>query len=94
MERYFDAHLYFVNWGTHRLMLRMPKSRVDTKAPKQYFVGAHAARLASVGEYVVLDFNSDTEEPEYDGQIPGSLIALSPLRVELMRGDLRPAYLA
>ena len=32
--------------------------------------------------------------PRYDGQIPGSLVALSPLRNELMRGDLRPAYLA
>src|SRR3954451_15494739 len=35
MERYFDAHLYFANWGTHRLMLRMPKARVDLKALNQ-----------------------------------------------------------
>jgi hypothetical protein len=94
MERYFDAHLYFANWGTHRLMLRMPQSRVDTKTLRLYFAGAQVARLANVGDYVVLGFNSDTEEPEYDGQIPGSLVALSPLRNELMRGDLRPAYLA
>ena len=24
MARYYDAHLYFANWGTHRLMLRLP----------------------------------------------------------------------
>jgi hypothetical protein len=94
VERYFDAHLYFANWGTHRLMLRMPKSRVDLKVIEQYFVGRHAARLAIVGDYVVLDFVSDTEEAEYDEQRQGSLAALSPLRVELMRGDLRLAYLA
>ena len=29
MERYFDAHLYFTNWGKHRLMLRIPTARVD-----------------------------------------------------------------
>jgi len=29
MERYFDAHVYFANWGTHRLMLRTPKARTD-----------------------------------------------------------------
>jgi hypothetical protein len=94
MERYFDAHLYFANWGTHRLMLRIPKARVDLRALKPYFVGGHAARLASVGDHVLLDLGSDTEEPEYDEQSQGSLAALSPLRAELMRGDLRPAYLA
>ena len=94
MERYFDAHLYFANWGTHRLMLRIPKARVDLKVLKPYFVGRHAARLTSTGEYVLLDLGSDTEEPEYDEQSQGSLAALSPLRAELMRGDLRPAYLA
>jgi hypothetical protein len=94
MERFFDAHLYFANWGTHRLMLRMPKARVDLKALKSYFVGGHAASLVRTGEHVLLDLGSDTEEPEYDGQSEGSLGALSPLRAELMRGDLRPAYLA
>lgn len=24
VQRYFDAHLYVTNWGTHRLMLRLP----------------------------------------------------------------------
>ncbi len=94
MERYFDAHLYFANWGTHRLMLRVPNARVDLKALKPYFVGRHATRLASVGDHVLLDLGSDTEEPEYDEESQGSLAALSPLRAELMRGDLRPAYLA
>jgi hypothetical protein len=94
MERYFDAHLYFANWGTHRLMLRIPKARVDMEALTPYFVGRHAARLTSTGEHVLLDLGSDTEEPEYEEQSQGSLAALSPLRAEIMRGDLRPAYLA
>ena len=25
MEKYFDAHVYVANWGTHRLMLRVPR---------------------------------------------------------------------
>ena len=94
MERYFDAHLYFANWGTHRLTLRLPKARVDLKALKAYFVGGHAARLTSTGEQVLLDLGSDTEEPEYDERSQGSLAALTPLRAELLRGDLRAAYLA
>jgi hypothetical protein len=34
MERYFDAHLYFANWGTRRLMLRLPKSPSPTMRAK------------------------------------------------------------
>ena len=94
IERYFDAHLYFTNWGARRLMLRMPKVRVDMKAMKPYFVGGHATRITSTGEQVVLDLRSETEDAEYDPQSQGSLAALSPLRAELMHGDLRPAYLA
>ncbi len=94
MERYFDAHLYFANWGTHRLMLRLPKARVDLKALKPYFDGGNAARCTVAGDRVMLDLVSDTEEPEYEEESQRSLAALSPLRAELMRGDLRPAYLA
>ena len=94
MERYFDAHMYFANWGTRRLMLRIPTSRVDQKALEPYFVGKQAARLTRTGQHVLLDLGSDTEAPEYDDQHQRSLAALSPLRAELMQGDLRPAYLA
>jgi hypothetical protein len=31
MERYFDAFLYLANWGTHRLMLRVPRRLLDQK---------------------------------------------------------------
>ncbi|WP_233582450.1 hypothetical protein [Corallococcus sp. CA053C] len=94
LARYFDAHLYFANWGTHRLMLRLPRARVDVKALKGYFTGRHAARLTLASEHVVLDFSSQDEEPEDDEEREGSLAALSPLRAELLRGDLRSAYLA
>jgi len=36
MFQYFDAFLYFANWGTRRLMFRMPAELVDAKAAKQY----------------------------------------------------------
>jgi hypothetical protein len=94
IERYFDAHVYSANWGARRLMLRLPKGRVDVKAMKPYFAGGHAARFISNGEHVVLALTSDTEEPESDDESQGSLAVLSPVRAELMQGDLRPAYLA
>jgi hypothetical protein len=29
MERYFDAFLYFANWGSRRFMLRLPTKLLD-----------------------------------------------------------------
>jgi hypothetical protein len=93
MERYFDAHLYFANWGTHRLMLRFPLARVDAKGLRAYFGGGAAtARIA--GEYLILDLHTEDEEPDDDEDGEASVAALAPLRAELMRGDLRVAYLA
>ena len=94
MERYFDAHLYFANWGTHRLMLRIPKARVDLTLLREYFAGGQEKRLTIAGEHVVVDLVSDTEDYEYDEENRGTLAALSPLRAELVGGDLRSVYLA
>lgn len=93
MERYFDAHLYFANWGTHRLMLRVPRARIDTKALAAYF-GTNAAGMRIAGDSVILDLVSQDEERDYDDESEGSLAALAPLRADLIRGDLRVAYLA
>lgn len=51
MERYFDAHLYFSNWGTRRLMLRLPKARIDLKVLKPYSAGTPRASRASTSTY-------------------------------------------
>lgn len=93
LARYFDAHMYFANWGTHRLMLRVPATRVDPEGLRRYFVGPTASAKV-VGEHVVLDLQSEDEEPDGFEQSPGSLAALAPIRGDLMRGDLRVAYLA
>lgn len=29
VERWFDLHLYLANWGTRRLMIRLPKRFLD-----------------------------------------------------------------
>jgi hypothetical protein len=44
-------------------MFRLPAARVDDKQLRLYFPGA-AARMTKVGEHVVLDLLSETEEPE------------------------------
>ena len=95
LERYFDAHLYFSNGGIRRLMLRVPRARIDTKALNVFFAGRPRSVCSRLrGEFVLIDLRSDTEEPEDDERPRGSLAALSSLRTELLHGDFRVAYLA
>jgi hypothetical protein len=94
LARYFDLHLYVANWGTRRLMFRLPVTAVDLEALRAYAPGGPVT-LATTGEHAVLDLWSEVEEPEDDWFEAGHLAAsLTPLRSELLRGDRRVAYLA
>ena len=53
MERYYDAHLYVSNWGTHQVMLRLPCAFLSLPAAGQYCTDPHVAAWA-YGEHLVL----------------------------------------
>jgi hypothetical protein len=93
MERYFDAHLYLANWGTHRVALRLPRRLLDPDTAAAYCVGESAHSWAT-GEHVILDLNSEDDDGdwEYDGE--GHLASIVPVRAELAAGDTRLLYLA
>ena len=91
MERYFDAFLYYANWGTHWLMLRLPRKAADVKAMDQYCAGDSLA-LRTTRNHVILDFRAESEGADWD-EIQASLSSLIPLRDDLLAGDLRSLYL-
>jgi len=94
LARYFDVHVYFANWGTRRLMFRFPIAAVDVEALRAYLPGGPAT-LTTTGEHVVVNLCSEVDDPEEEWWEAGHLAAsLTPLRAELLRGDLRAAYLA
>jgi hypothetical protein len=91
MEKYFDAFLYYANWGSHWLMLRLPREVVDVKAAEQYDSG-ESLSVDAKGKHVLLEFHSEDESGDWDEDCP-SLARLVPLRADLMGGDLRGLYL-
>ena len=91
MERYFDAFLYYANWGTHILKLRLPSSLLDAKTANEYCSGESVFVQENAGK-VVLSFISDDEEPAFD-EDELNLSSLISVRAELARGDLRALYL-
>jgi hypothetical protein len=94
MERYFDAFLYFANWGTREVMLRMPRRMLDPETARRY-CAEEFVRAEQGSGHVILAFRSDEEDgDDHDEDGSGRLAALIPLRGELAAGDYRVLYLA
>ncbi|MGH8906742.1 MAG: hypothetical protein ACRD0K_09545 [Egibacteraceae bacterium] len=93
MERYFDAFLYLANWGTRRLMIRLPARLLDLETAERYCVGD--AATAWVGnDHLILDLCSEDESGDWEDGGEGWLASIIPARAELGGGDLRVLYLA
>ncbi|MFL5243350.1 MAG: hypothetical protein ACJ8FY_14690 [Gemmataceae bacterium] len=92
MEKYFDAFVYVANWGTHRLMLRVPASLLEMKAAKAY-TSDQSLKLHAKNDHVIIEFTSNLEEGGSWEEGEGYLDTLLPVRAELMAGDWRSLYL-
>jgi hypothetical protein len=95
VERYFDAHVYIANWGTHTLIFGIPGTAVDAQALRAYQAedGFHVRERRG---RVVVTFQKAAEDGGdwvEDDEGPAWMTALHGLRADLMNGDLRAAYL-
>lgn len=93
MERWFDLHLYLTNWGSRRLMIRLPKRLVDRRLLDAFLGEVDCAALSVSGENLIVDISCDEVEFEDWDDGSGWLAALAPLRSEVLAGDLRMFYL-
>ncbi|TPI45611.1 hypothetical protein FJW05_17320 [Mesorhizobium sp. B2-9-1] len=94
MERWFDLHLYWANWGSRRLMIKLPARLVDRDRMDAFLGATDDVMLRVVGENIIISIARDELEFEYpDGDDSGWLAALAPLRADLLAGDLRLFYL-
>jgi hypothetical protein len=89
----FDIMLYVSNWGTQRLMLRIPETLITISSLKDYFI-SDALDHYRANKNIILDLHFDDEEGgdwiEGDGMLDDFL----PLREEIIQGDYRVLYLA
>jgi hypothetical protein len=93
MERYFDAFLYFANWGTNQLMLRLPSRSLDLRTVKPY-VAEHSFRARAKDGFTFLEFLSDQEPgDEWYEEGHGPLSSIIPVRADIAAGDHRALYL-
>ena len=64
MERWFDLHLYLANWGSRRLMIRLPARMVDRHLLNTFLGEVDCAELRVSGENLILDIVRDEVEFE------------------------------
>ena len=95
MERWFDLHLYLTNWGTRRLMIRVPGRFLDIARFEVFVRKVEWVEIRESGESVIIDIHYRTEEPGHSGWEEGEgwLDALGPLRADVLGGDPRLFYL-
>ena len=95
MRRYFDAHVYVANWCTCCLYLRVPKNAFDA-GTLQVFETESVFLVDGTKTHWLLEWTLSENDnydrfAEEDGR--GWMGRLTPLRDELLRGDMRPLYL-
>ena len=93
VAQYFDALFYIANWGTTRLIFRLPKELVDLHLIEPYYL-EYFIEFETRGDYVLLDIRTIDEEGYgwIDGE--GHLDSLVGLRDDILAGDYRLLYLA
>src|SRR5436309_8409304 len=88
VERYFDAFLYLANWGTRRLMFRLPRGVLDGET-----AGLHcytdAASVIETDDHLIVSLYADRDPDDYWEEPGGQLAAMVQARSELAAGDLR-----
>jgi len=92
--QYFDAFLYDSNFGWRRLIFRLPKNLVDLPSLQPYLL-EDRIMLEEHGKYFTIEiqFNADSDYFEWV-ESESVLGQLTPLREQLLQGDLRMLYLA
>jgi hypothetical protein len=94
MEQLYDAHLYFANWGSRRLMLRLPTTMLPARSAGPY-CAEDTLTCWSRNGHLLLDFSYSADDGgEWDFEAAFTLASFTPLRTDLAAGDLRPLYLA
>jgi len=95
VERWFDLHLYLANWGTRRLMIRVPARFLNRADIDPFLRDVDWIEMWVSGDHAIVDIHREDDEGfGYDEEDDEDrLAALAPLRADLIAGDLRLFYL-
>ncbi len=92
LAQYFDAFLYYANWGCQRLAFRFPKELLDEEALQPY-LWEYCSELVPIGDWLILDISYPDDDGGHYFEDEARLSGLAPLRDDILNGDYRMLYL-
>ena len=95
MQRYFDAHVYVANWMTAIFMVRLPREALTQETAEAVSIPYLLDIEATRNHWIItwsLEESEDYDRFEMDDG-RGWMARLSPVRDELLRGDLCSLYI-
>ncbi len=94
MEQWFDLHLYLANWGTRRLMMRLPKHLLNRADIDPFLHEVDWVEIWTSDDNLIIDIRRDEMEADDDWDDGSNLLAaLASLRAGVLSGDFRLFYL-
>ena len=95
MQRYFDAHVYVANWMAAVFMVRLPIEALTKKTAKTVTVPYILDIKATKTHWIITWSLEESENYDRFGMEDGRgwMARLTPVRDELLRGDLRSLYI-
>lgn len=98
LSRYFDMMLYVTNWGTRRLLIKLPAEVVPYNSLKPYEAMEMEdylhCEVKKRGEHILIDLVQNEEEGGGWMEGEGLLDEMLELRAQLLAGDYRLLYIA
>ncbi|WP_331771887.1 hypothetical protein OG948_50850 (plasmid) [Embleya sp. NBC_00888] len=93
VERYYDAHLYFANWGSRHVLFKFPGALLDPAAAARYRV-PEAVEVWGADGNTLVSLVGEDEDGEWEDDAEYTLSSLIGIRAEVAAGDLRGLYVA
>jgi len=95
MQRYFDAHVYVANWMTAIFMVRLPMEALTRETAKAAAVPYLLDIKPTKTHWIITWSLEESENYDRFGMEDGRgwMARLTPVRDELLRGDLRSLYI-
>lgn len=98
LSRYFDMMLYVTNWGTRRLLIKLPAEVVPYNSLKPYEAMEMEdylhCEVKKRGEHILIDLVQNEEGGGGWMEGEGLLDEMLELRAQLLAGDYRLLYIA
>jgi len=92
MRRWFDIHIYLANWGSRQLIIRLPKQLADVATLRRF--ECDFIKIVETDEHAIVDLDVPSDGDAYDFiEDDGWMARLTPLRDDILAGDLRRLYL-